>query len=95
MHKVGRFDAATLAPHPIYDGHGSGLTWAPFIEHTDHTVHAAFGAMELASEGETELVSHAFEKALFVTDGELEINRDGHTYRLSAGDFILVPTGTE
>lgn len=95
MHKVGRFDSADLAPHPIYDGHAEGLSWAPFIEHSDETVHAAFGAMELASDGETELISHAFEKALFVTGGELEVNRDGHVYRLSEGDFILVPTGVD
>ena len=95
MHKVGRFDAAESAPHPIYDGHADGLSWAPFVEHADDTVHLSYGAMELARDGETEIVSHAFEKALFVTDGELEVNRDGHVHRLVEGDFILVPTGTE
>ncbi|NKB49576.1 MAG: cupin domain-containing protein [Alphaproteobacteria bacterium] len=95
MHKVGRFDGANLAPHPIYAGHAEGLRWAPFVEHGDDTVHVAYGAMELASEGETEVISHAFEKALFVTEGEIEINRDGSIYRLSAGDFILVPTGID
>ncbi len=95
MHKVGRFDPADLAPHPVYDGHAAGLSWAPFIEHTDDTVHAAYGVMELAADGETEIVSHAFEKALFVTEGEIEINRDGHVYRLTGGDYFLVPTGVE
>ena len=95
MHKVGRFDPADLAPHPIFDGHADGLAWAPFIAHADTTVHAAFGVMELASNGETELVSHAFEKALFVTGGEIEINRGGRVYRLVEGDYILVPTATE
>jgi quercetin dioxygenase-like cupin family protein len=95
MHKVGRFDPANLAPHPIYDGHAEGLTWAPFIEHADDTVHAAYGIMELASGGETEIASHAFEKALFLTEGEMEIDRDGHIYRLSEGDYVLVPTGIE
>jgi quercetin dioxygenase-like cupin family protein len=95
MHKVGRFDPADLAPHPIYEGHGSGLRWAPFVERADDTVHVAYGAMELASDGETEVISHAFDKALFVIGGELEVNRDGHIYRLSEGDFILVPTGID
>ena len=95
MHKVGRFDTADLAPHPIYDGHAQGLRWAAFIEHSDDTVHAAYGVMELASEGETEITSHAFEKALFVTAGELEFDRDGHVYRLTEGDYFLVPTGVD
>jgi len=95
MHKVGRFEPSALAPHPIYEGHAQGLTWAPFFEHSDETVHAAYGIMELASGGETERVSHAFEKALFVTQGEFEINRAGNLYRLGEGDFILVSAGVE
>jgi quercetin dioxygenase-like cupin family protein len=95
MHKVGRFEPVALAPHPIFDGHAEGLNWAPFIEHADDTVHAAYGVMELASGGETEIVSHAFEKALFLIGGEIEIDRDGHVYRLVEGDYFLVPTGIE
>ena len=95
MHKVGRFDPANLAPHPIYEGHAEGLAWAPFIEHADETVHAAYGVMELASGGETEITSHAFEKALFLTEGEMEVDRDGHVFRVTGGDYFLVPTGIE
>ena len=95
MHKVGRFDPANLSPHPIYDGHAEGLAWAPFIEHTDETVHAAYGVMELASGGETETVSHAFEKALFVIEGEFEINRGDQVHRVTDGDYFLLPTGIE
>ncbi len=95
MHKVGTFDAGAFAPHPKYDGHATGLGWAPFVEHSDETVHISYGMIEIVPGGETEITIQAHETGLYVTEGEVEISRDGRLYRLVAGDFMLIPTGIE
>lgn len=95
MHKVARFDPAALLPHPKYGDHATGLNWAPFVEYGDATVHVSYGTIELLSGGETALVVKAYESGLFMTGGEVEVLRDGRAYRLTEGDFMLIPTGVE
>lgn len=95
MHKVGTFDPGAFAPHPKYDGHATGLNWAPFVEHSDDTVHISYGMIEVAPDGETEVTIQAHETGLYLTEGEVEVSRDGRLYRLVAGDFMLIPTGIE
>jgi len=93
VHKIGTFDPAAYAPHPKYAFHAEGLNWAPFVEHSDDTVHVSYGMMELAPGGASEVTVQAHETGLYVTDGEVEILRDGVAHRLGAGDFMLIPTG--
>jgi quercetin dioxygenase-like cupin family protein len=94
-HKVGRFDPQGFAPAPVFAGHARGLSAAPFVDHADETVHMAYGVTRLDAGGETELVTHAYEKALFLLDGRLELARDGRIWSLGPGDTALIPTGTE
>lgn len=56
-------------------------------------MHTGFGVAALAPGGATETTVHAFEKGVFVLDGELDVLRDGQAYRLSTGDFVLISTG--
>ncbi len=91
-HKVGAFADADLVTHPIYDGRATGLTYAPFVNRRAGSAHTGFGIASLTPGGATETTIHAFEKGVFVLDGEFDFLRDGHAYRLSAGDFVLIPT---
>ncbi len=93
VHKVGTFDPASFAAHPKYGDGADGLRWSPFVEHSDDTVHVSYGMMELVPGSDTQVVVQAHETGIFLTDGELEVLRDGRAHRLSAGDFILIPTG--
>ncbi|MDA0786942.1 MAG: cupin domain-containing protein [Proteobacteria bacterium] len=93
MHKVATFDNAMLAPHPKYGAHAHGLNWAPFVEHADETVHISYGIIEVTPGGETELTIQAHETGMYVTEGEIDVIREGRAYRLVAGDFMLIPTG--
>jgi len=95
MHKIGSFDPAALLPHPKYAAHATGLNWAPFVEHADETVHISYGTIELLSGGETALTVQAHETGLYLIAGAVEVLRDGHIYRLTEGDFMLIPTGIE
>ncbi|MFT5181034.1 MAG: quercetin dioxygenase-like cupin family protein [Alphaproteobacteria bacterium] len=81
-----------MVAHPVYADHATGLTYAPFVNRQVGSVHTGFGVAALAPGGSTEVTAHAFEKGVFVLDGEFEFLRDGHAYRLSAGDFALIPT---
>lgn len=94
-HKVGSWDAAALAPVPVFAGHESGLSSAPFVDHAGETVHMAYGITRLDAGGETELTTHAYEKALFMLDGGIELYRDGRIHALAPGDTALIPTGSE
>jgi quercetin dioxygenase-like cupin family protein len=92
-HKIGTRDPATLTPPAAFDGHARGLTAAPFVDHADDTVHMAYGLVRLDADGETERTTHAFEKALFMLEGRIELWRDGVVHGLVAGDTALIPTG--
>lgn len=94
-HKVGTWDAAALAPPPVFAGHASGLASVPFVHHEDETVHMAYGLSRLDAGGETEIVLHAYESALFLLSGSIQIYRGRRVHTLSAGDTALVPAGTE
>jgi len=54
----------------------------------------AVGISSLRPNGNIASLIHAFEKGIYVLNGELELNRDGHTFTLSADDFALIPYGT-
>lgn len=93
MHKIGTFDPKVLAPHPKYGAHAQGLNWAPFVEHADETVHISYGVIEIVAGGETQLTTQAHETGTYMISGAVEVMRDGRTYRLVEGDFMLIPTG--
>lgn len=95
MHKIGSFDPKTLSPHPKYGDHANGLNWAPFVEHVDETVHISYGIIEVVAGGETQMTTQAHETGIYMTSGEIEVMRDGRTYKLTEGDFMLIPTGIE
>jgi quercetin dioxygenase-like cupin family protein len=94
-HKVGTFDAAAMAPPSGFDGHATGLTVAPFVDHADETVHMAYGLMRLVAGGETDIVLQSYELALYLLNGGIQLYRNGRIHTLAAGDIALIPTGTE
>ena len=70
------------------------MSYAPFVNRHAGSVHTGFGVMELSPSGSTEVTAHAFEKGIYVIEGTLDVLRDGLPYRLSAGDYTLIPTAT-
>ncbi|PPR13444.1 MAG: hypothetical protein CFH42_01196 [Alphaproteobacteria bacterium MarineAlpha12_Bin1] len=91
-HKVGSFSDSDLSPHPVYEKNSSGLLYSPFINRRAGSVHTGFGVMSLLPGGNTEMITNAFEKGLFVLDGNLDLMRGEESYELSKGDFALIPT---
>ena len=91
-HKVDSFSESDLSPHPIYENNSSGLLYSPFINRKAGSVHTGFGVMSLLPGGSTEMITNAFEKGLFVLGGDLDLIRGEKVYKLTEGDFALIPT---
>ena len=94
MHHVSRFVDSRLATAPKYADHADGLTRAPLINRELGSVHMDFDICELAAGGSIEQAVHAFEKAVYLVSGAVELEREGQPLRLGAGEFALVSTGT-
>jgi quercetin dioxygenase-like cupin family protein len=85
-------DGLFTIPQP-YEGHSDGFRRADLIGREQGSVHMGFFLSELAPGGEVSACIHSFEKGIFVTEGEIELNRDGKLYRLGRHDYALIPVG--
>jgi len=85
-------DSLFVAPS-FYDGHAGGLGRADLIGRAEGSVHMGFRIVELAPGGHVDACIHSFEKGIFVTEGEVELNRNGELFALAHHDFALVPIG--
>jgi len=77
-----------------YNGHSAAYRRADLIGSAEGSVHMGFYMSDLQPKGNVDTCVHSFEKAIFVMDGELELNRDGMAFRLVQNDYALVPIGT-
>ncbi len=75
-------------PPAFYDGHAQGFRRA------EQSVHMGFRIAELAPGGTIDAYIHSFEKGIFITEGEVELNRNGELFALGHHDFALIPIGT-
>ena len=95
-HSVVRFDESNLSVPPGYARHARGYRRAVMVDHETSAaaVHMAHQIVQLEPGGDLEPNVLAYEKALFVLDGELDIMLDARTYRLVKGDYALVLAGS-
>jgi mannose-6-phosphate isomerase-like protein (cupin superfamily) len=78
----------------FYAGHAQGLSRSTLLDRTAGSVHVGYTLNELAPGGAVERCLHAYEKALYVLDGALELERDGYRVPLAKDDYALVATAT-
>lgn len=76
-----------------YSDHAKGHRRADLIGRDQGSVHMGFRFSELQPGGTIDTCVHSFEKGIFITEGEVELNRDGKLIRLGQHDFALVPIG--
>jgi mannose-6-phosphate isomerase-like protein (cupin superfamily) len=93
MHYVGPFDESKFVVPFGYGGHSKGYERVPLVDHSIGSVHMGLGICQLRPKGLVEICITANEKGLYVLGGEVEVNRDGKTFRLSADDYALIPYG--
>lgn len=93
MHFVGSIGESDFATPSSCPSHSQGFRRAGLLHQAQGAVHMGYSIAELQPGGRLEWCIHAYEKGVYVTEGEVELNRDGEASRLGRGDYTLVPAG--
>ena len=94
MHLFRQIDDSLFQAPPGYGGHSEGFRRADLIGREQGSVHIGFSISELAPGGGIDTCVHSYEKGIFITEGEVELNREGKRFWLKKHDYALVPMGT-
>ena len=71
MHLFRQIDDSLFQPPPGYGGHSEGFRRADLIGREQGSVHIGFSISELAPGGGIDTCVHAYEKGIFITEGEV------------------------
>jgi len=71
-----------------------GYTQADLISRATGSVHTGLAIGELASSGTLGLHVHSFEESFYILTGEAIVQIDDRAYRVAAGDYGVIKTGT-
>ena len=93
MHYVGPIEESLFSAPPSHMTRAEGFRRAGLLHRAQGTVHMGYSVAELQPGGRVDPRFHAYEKGVYVTEGEAELNRDGKACRLGPGDYALVPAG--
>ncbi len=95
-HAVVRDDATQSSTPAGHDRHAHGYRTAPLVNSatSPSALHMAHQIVRLEAGGSLEQNVLAYEKSLFVFEGELDLMLDGRAYRLVSGDYALILVGS-
>ncbi len=94
LYYVGRMDESGFAvPYP-FARHARGYERVTLMDRALGSVHMGVGVCRLEPRGEVDTCVLAYEKGIYLMEGEVEMKRGGVAFRLSADDFALIPCGT-
>ena len=93
MHSVARVDWSFAATPNAASSTASGLSRSVLVSPATGAAHTELAVGSLAPGGWLARHVHSFEEALYVLEGTLVFESDGHVHRLVAGDYALNPIG--
>ncbi len=93
LHAVTKARDIVFSP-PVRAMDATGHTRAVLMDRARGSVHIGYDLCKLAPGGRIERRVAAYETAVYVTEGALDLWRDGKEMLLVADDFALIPTGT-
>ncbi len=95
-HAVVQFKEANLSIPEGYSRHSKGYSRVSLIDHhtSDAAVHMAHQIVQLEPGGYLEQHVLAYEKSLYILEGELDLMIDGRSYRMAPDDYALVLVGS-
>ena len=93
MHSVGRVDWGFAATPGATSSSSSGLGRSVLVSPATGSAHTELAVGALAPGGWLARHVHSFEEALYVLEGTLVFESDGHVHELVAGDYALNPIG--
>jgi mannose-6-phosphate isomerase-like protein (cupin superfamily) len=91
---VGKFDASQFAVPEVYAGKSRGFERVSLVNRATGSVHTEACISRLALGGEIASCVHAYEKGIYVFEGEIEILRADDFFRLPADGYALIPYAT-
>lgn len=91
---VGKFDASRFAVPERYAGHARSYERVSLVNRASGSVHTEACMSRLAPGGSIASCVHAYEKGLYVFEGELELLRADGAFRLPADSYALIPYAT-
>lgn len=91
---VGKFDASRFAVPDVYAGHATGFARASLVNRATGSVHCEACISRLAPGGHIAAAVHAYEKGIYVFEGEIEVLRGAACFRLPADGYALIPYAT-
>ncbi len=95
-HSVVKLDDKNFSVPDGYVRHAKGYSRASFIDHTTSAaaVHMGHQMVQLEAGGFLEQCVLAYEKSLYLLEGEMDLMMDGRTYRMGVGDYALILVGS-
>jgi quercetin dioxygenase-like cupin family protein len=94
VHHVGRIDPSYADRPMAVSATSSGLARLVVVGPAQGAVHTEAAVGALAPGGWLARHIHSFEEALYVLEGELILDLDGHVHRLQPGDYAHMAIGT-
>ena len=88
---VGQYDESRFATPDVYREKSRGFERVSLINRATGSVHMEACIARLHAGGSVACCAHAYEKGLYVFDGELELLRGGEALRLPAHSYALIP----
>ena len=94
MHFVGNLDWSFADKPTPTNVNAVGMARTVLVGASTGATHTELAAGALAPDGWIRRHIHSFEEALYVLQGDLLLDIDGHIHCLAAGDYALIPIGT-
>jgi mannose-6-phosphate isomerase-like protein (cupin superfamily) len=91
LHRVTPSDQFAATSLGIYEDHAKKLSVQLLMDRFLGSVHIGYQLCFLEEGGEIQKCFHAFEKTIYILEGELEFERDGVLFVVSKDDFLLIP----
>jgi quercetin dioxygenase-like cupin family protein len=92
VHLVGRL-AETAADNGVYAAHSAGHVRLPFVSSAAGSPHQGLAVAALVAGGSVGRHVQAYEEALYVLEGTLQLDVAGEREQLSVDDYCFIEKG--
>ena len=91
---IGKYDESRHATPDIYKEHSRGFDRVSLVNRANGSVHCEACISRLAPGGSIPTHVHAYEKGIYLLEGEVELLRNGEAVRMPAHGYALIPYAT-
>jgi quercetin dioxygenase-like cupin family protein len=93
LHHIGRYDETALATPSLYAAHSQGFRRVALVDHTTGSVHQGLYYTQLDPGGTIDPHVCAYERGVYILEGQAILARDDRAFWLKHGDFAVIPVG--